>query len=161
MRRRAGTRRTLRDDGQHVVEVVRDAAGEPADRLHLLLLVDAVLQVALRGGLQRVDDGRLAVAVLVLDRRHEKRRRAFAGAGERGFDRRNIALPLTRLADRRLERRPVALGDDERIERSSPFSVPSKAEANRASSLASSSTRANPMRRDRSLLGCSRSGNSK
>ena len=100
------------DDGEHVVEVVRDAAGELADRLHLLLLVDAVLQVALRGGLQRVDDGRLAVAVLVLDRRHEKRGPAFAGAGERGFDRRNVALPLTRLADRRFERRPVALGDD-------------------------------------------------
>ena len=90
------------DGGEHVVEVVRDAAGELADRLHLLLLVDAVLQVALRGGLQRVDDGRLAVAVLVLDRRTKKRGPAFALAGERGFDRRNIALPRrAALRDRR------------------------------------------------------------
>ncbi len=33
---------------KHVVEVVRDAAGELADRFHLLLLIDAVLQRALR-----------------------------------------------------------------------------------------------------------------
>ena len=31
------------DDGEQVVEVVRDAAGEPADRLHLLRLLELAL----------------------------------------------------------------------------------------------------------------------
>ena len=32
------------DDGEQVVEVVRDAAGEPADRLHLLRLAELLLE---------------------------------------------------------------------------------------------------------------------
>src|SRR5262252_3013621 len=48
---------------------VRDIAREPPDRLHLLLLIDLVLQRALLGGLERVDDGGLALALrLILDR---------------------------------------------------------------------------------------------
>ena len=41
-----------RDDGEEVVEVVGDAAGEPADRLHLLRLPELLLQmrVRVRGG---------------------------------------------------------------------------------------------------------------
>ena len=31
------------DDGEHVVEVVRDAAGQPADRFHLLRLAQRLL----------------------------------------------------------------------------------------------------------------------
>ena len=45
------------DGGQHVVEVVRDAAGELADRLHLLALRELRLERALLGRLERVDDG--------------------------------------------------------------------------------------------------------
>ena len=51
------------DGGQHIVEVVRDAAGELADRLHLLLLRELVLQRALLGGLERIDDRGFAVAL--------------------------------------------------------------------------------------------------
>ena len=47
------------DGGQHVVEVVRDAAGELADRLHLLALRELQLERPLLGRLQRVDDGRV------------------------------------------------------------------------------------------------------
>ncbi len=50
------------DRGQHVVEVVRDAAGELADRLHLLALREILLQRALLGGVERDDVGARAVA---------------------------------------------------------------------------------------------------
>ena len=56
------------DRRQHVVEVVRDAAGELADRLHLLALRDLHLERALLGGVDGVGDGRLVVAVGLLDR---------------------------------------------------------------------------------------------
>ena len=56
------------DGGQHVVEIVRDAAGKLADQFHLLLLGKLVLQRALRRGLQRIDDGRFLVALVLLDR---------------------------------------------------------------------------------------------
>ena len=101
------------DGGEHVVEVVRDAAGELADRLHLLLLGDLVLERALLGGLERVDDRGLLVALLlVLDRGDVEAGEALARAGERGVDRRDLALPFRRLADRGFERGAVALGDD-------------------------------------------------
>ena len=56
------------DRRQQVVEVVRDAAGELADRLHLLALRDLHLERALLGGVDGVGDGRLVVAVGLLDR---------------------------------------------------------------------------------------------
>ena len=52
------------DRGQHVVEIVRDAAGKLADRLHLLALRHLGFQRLLLGCVHRVDDGRL------LGRRH-------------------------------------------------------------------------------------------
>src|SRR5262249_6029054 len=56
------------DAAGQIVEVVGDVAGEPADGLHLVLLVDVVLECALLRGLERVDDHRLALALgLVLD----------------------------------------------------------------------------------------------
>jgi len=62
------------DGAQQIVEVVRDIAREAPDGLHLLLLVDLVLEGALLGGLKRVDDGGLALALrLVLDRRVTKK----------------------------------------------------------------------------------------
>ena len=44
------------DRGQQVVEVVRDAAGELADRLHLLRLPQLLLELAPLGDVARVDD---------------------------------------------------------------------------------------------------------
>ena len=65
------------DGAEQVVEVVRDRAGEPADRLHLLLLVDLVLERALLRGLERIDDGGFLVALVgLLDRRHEEAARS-------------------------------------------------------------------------------------
>ena len=100
------------DGGEHVVEIVRDAAGKLADQLHLLLLRNLVLELALRGGFQRIDDGRFLVALRLLDRGDVEAAEALAAAGERGVDRRDVALALGRLPDRGFERRPVALGDD-------------------------------------------------
>ena len=52
------------DDGlQHVVEVVRDPARELPDRLHLLRLGELLLELALLGGVERVEDRALAVRV--------------------------------------------------------------------------------------------------
>ena len=101
------------DDGaQHIIEVVGDAAGELADQLHGLRGVDLALQMALLGGLERVDDGGLLIALLLLDGGDVETGEALAGAFERGVDRRDLALPLAGLADRRLEHAAVALGDD-------------------------------------------------
>ena len=43
------------DRGQHVVEVVRDAAGELAHRLHLLALRELRLELVLVGHVEGVD----------------------------------------------------------------------------------------------------------
>src|SRR5262249_35608068 len=51
------------DGREHVVEVVRDAAGELADHLHLLRLVDLVLQRTALGGLQEINDRSLGLAL--------------------------------------------------------------------------------------------------
>jgi hypothetical protein len=101
------------DGAEQVVEVVRDVAGQPADRFHLLLLSELVLERALLRGLERVDDRRLLVALLlVLDRGDEEAREALARAGQRGIDRGDLALPIPRLPDRGFERVAVALGND-------------------------------------------------
>ena len=100
------------DQIEHVVEVVRHAAGELADRVHLLLLDEPALEFALLGRLQRIDDGRFLVAFLLADRGDVEARESLALAGQRGVDRRDVPPALRRLDDRRFERRPVALGDD-------------------------------------------------
>ena len=96
------------DGGQHVVEVVRDAAGELADHVHLLRLVDLVLQRAPLGGLQHVDDGGFGLALVLLHRGDEELAPALLGAVEHGFDRRDVALPFGRLVDRRDQQAAVA-----------------------------------------------------
>ncbi len=111
------------DGGQHVVEVVRDAAGELADRFHAGALVDLVLQRALAGGLEHIDDGGLGVALLLLDRRDVEAAVALAAAGQARIDRRDLALPGGGLADRAFQRLAVALrhrGED-RAAVPSPF----------------------------------------
>ena len=89
------------DGGEHIVEIVRDAAGQLADELHLLLLRDLVFQLALRRGLERIDDGRFLVALLFLDRGDIEAPEPLAVAGQHGIDRRDIALAERRLRDRR------------------------------------------------------------
>ena len=96
------------DGRQHVVEVVRDAAGELADHVHLLRLVDLVFQRAPLGGLQQVDDGGFGVALVLLDRGDEELPPALLGAVEHGLDRRDVALPFRRLVDRRDQKAAIA-----------------------------------------------------
>ncbi len=96
------------DGGQHVVEVVRDAAGELADHVHLLRLVDLVFQRPPLGGLQQVDDGGFGVALVLFDRGDEELSPALLGAVEHGLDRRDVALPFGRLVDRRDQKAAVS-----------------------------------------------------
>ena len=49
------------DGGEHVVEVVGDAAGELADGLHLLALGELRFERALLGDVDGVDDHRVLV----------------------------------------------------------------------------------------------------
>ncbi len=99
------------DGGQHIVEIVRDAAGELADHVHLLRLVDLVLQRAPLGGLQQVDDGGFGLAFVFLDRGDEELPPAFLGAVEHRLDRRDVALPFRRLVDGRDQQAAIALAD--------------------------------------------------
>ena len=94
---------------KHVVEVVRDAAGELADHVHLLRLVDLVFQRAPLGGLQQIDDGRLGLAFAFLDRGDEELPPALLGPVEHDLDRGDIALPFRRLVDGGNQQMAVAL----------------------------------------------------
>ena len=78
---------------QHVVEVVRDAAGELADGLHLLRLGELLLELALLGGVERVEDRRLAVALglALVAGLSQSRAERLGLAGERQIDRRDLA----------------------------------------------------------------------
>ena len=100
------------DGAKHVVEIVRDAAGERSDHLHLLRLGELVLQALLGGGVEGIDDGGLLIALLLLDRGDIEAGKAFAAALERGVDRGDLALALRGLADGDFEPKPVALGND-------------------------------------------------
>ena len=100
------------DGGEHVVEVVGDAAGQLADRFHLLGLVALVLGDALAGGVEHVDDRGLGLAVVLLDRRDVEAAPALVGAAEGCLDRRNLALASGRALDRGIQRLAVAFGDD-------------------------------------------------
>ncbi len=76
------------DGGQHVVEVVRDAAGELADGLHLLALRELLLQRALLGDVEGIDDHRLLAAGALGHRVDEEARAALALADAGHVDRR-------------------------------------------------------------------------
>ena len=60
------------DGGQHVVEVVRDPAGELADRLHLLTLREVLLQRALLGRVEGEDGRARALVACRIGRRRRK-----------------------------------------------------------------------------------------
>ncbi|MGY4452505.1 hypothetical protein ACVWZR_007165 [Bradyrhizobium sp. i1.3.1] len=96
------------DGGEHVVEVVGDAAGELADRLHLLRLVDLVLQRAPLGGLEHVHDGGFGLVLGGIHRRDEELAPALLGSFERHLDRRDVGLALRGLVDGRDQKLPVA-----------------------------------------------------
>src|SRR5215216_7040821 len=89
-----------------------DAARQLSDRLHLLRLGELGLECALLGGFDGINDGRLAVALVLLDRGNIEPRRAAALAGKRGIDRSDIALTVGRPGDRYFEPAAVALGHD-------------------------------------------------
>ena len=99
------------DGREHVVEVVGDAAGELADHLHLLRLVDLVLQRAALGGLEHVDDRGFGLALVLLDGGDEELAEPLLGAVQHHLDRRNVGLPFRRLIDRGDQQVPVALAD--------------------------------------------------
>ncbi len=61
------------DRGQHIVEIMRDAAGELADRLHFLRLREILLQRALLGRVERKERRARSVALV---RTREMNRRA-------------------------------------------------------------------------------------
>ena len=96
------------DGREHVVEVVRDAAGELADHVHLLRLVDLVLQRPPLGGLQHVDDGGFGLALVLFDRGDEELPPALPRAVEHRLDRGDVALPFGGLVDRRDQEAAVA-----------------------------------------------------
>jgi hypothetical protein len=99
------------DSGKHVVEIMRDAAGELADQLHLLLLGYLVFQFALRGRFQRIDNCGFLIALFLLDRGDVESAEALALAGQHGIDRRDVGLPERRLPDCGLQRFAIARGD--------------------------------------------------
>ena len=100
------------DRGQHVVEVMRDAAGELADGLHLLALREVLLQGALLGGVEREDGRACAFVGARIGRRDEEPRRALRPrALERDVEGRDLTFALGGRLDRFAQRGMIALGD--------------------------------------------------
>ena len=100
------------DGREHVVEVVRDAAGQLADRLHLLRLRELRLQCALLGRVGGKDDGGFAIRLALLDGGDEEAAEAPGFSRKRDFEGGDVALPVRRLCDRGIERGAVSLGHD-------------------------------------------------
>ena len=63
---------TAEDDGQHVVEVVRHAAGELAQRIHLLRLTELLLKSAPLGHVVGADHDAAGIALLARNRRRHR-----------------------------------------------------------------------------------------
>ena len=91
---------------------MRDAAGELADGVHLLRLRELLLELALLGGVERVEERALAVAVGVADRAQPDAHRATAFPDEAEIDRRDVAAPVRSRGDGTGEVGAVALGDE-------------------------------------------------
>ncbi len=93
---------------------MRDAAGERADRLHLLALRHLRLERLLLGGLNGIDDRRLLralVAGAVGDRIDVEADVPLLVVGQHGVDRRNVGLALLGPVEGGGEGRTVALVD--------------------------------------------------
>ena len=91
---------------------MRDAAGELADRVHLLGLCELLLQFALLGRVERIDHR--AFLAGVFGRRNEETRRARTAAGlvfEHDINRAHFALAFNGVLDRRAQRRAVAFAE--------------------------------------------------
>ena len=73
--------------GQQVVEVVRDAAGQLADRLHLLRLGELELQVLLFRGVDKVGDKAAGFSGPIRHTGHEHRADGIARASETDLER--------------------------------------------------------------------------
>ena len=73
---REGQRRVAEHHGEQVVEVVGDAAGEPAHRLHLLRLPQLLLEQVALGDVARVDDDGADGGVVAMAHRHRLQRSA-------------------------------------------------------------------------------------
>ena len=100
------------DRGQHVVEVVGDAAGELADGVHLLLLAELIFERPLLGDVEGVDDHRLDPAGALRDRVDVETRAAVTFRGKRGVDKLDAALPRRGSLQRGFEVRPVGFADE-------------------------------------------------
>ena len=99
------------DGGEHVVEIMCDAAGQLADGLHLLALRHLDLERLLLGRLDGVDDRRLLgafAAGAVGDRIDVEADVPLVIVGQHGVERRDVGLPLLGLFERRGERSAVA-----------------------------------------------------
>ena len=91
------------DGGQHVVEVVRHAAGELAHRLHLVALGEFELQRLLLGGIDGIEHGAFACARADAERAHVDAPRQLALRAEGDLDGRRARAagdrPLQRLGE--------------------------------------------------------------
>ena len=115
--------RVADDRLKDVVEVVRDAAGELAHRVHLLGLGDLLFELALSGRVEGVEDHPLPVAVasglaalgvltlrsVGIRRAHPDAGRAIAGTGQADLDRFETAEPVGGTGQRPLHGAAVAL----------------------------------------------------
>ena len=100
------------DGGQHIVEIVRNATGQLTDQLHLLLLGNLVLKLALRRGFERIDNSCFLIALGFFDGRHVEAPETLIPSRQGRIDRRDVALALSRLPNSGFECRPIPLGDD-------------------------------------------------
>ena len=100
------------DRSQHIVEIMRDAAGKLADRLHLLALDEILLQRVLLGGVEGEDGGARALVAFRIGRRDEQTGRTRRPCAlERNVERRDLALALGRGLDRCAQGGAVAFRD--------------------------------------------------
>ena len=107
-----------KDGRQDVVEVVRDAAGQRADRVHLLRLRHLCFERLLLGDVDRIDDRRFLrrLIALVDDGVHiEAEMPRLVGRMQR-IDRRDVALPVLGGVQRIAQPRPLG-GMDDRFEK--------------------------------------------
>lgn len=112
------------DRGQHVVEIVGDAAGKHAHRIHLLRLRHLRLERLLLRHLDGVDDGSLfrRLVALLDDRIDIEAEMPCLILRVAGIDRRNIALPVLGSGKCLRQQRPLAFAED-RLQRRAALDI--------------------------------------